>query len=81
MKIDNRSSKNIWVHCLCLYSNQKRKKLDDKGEKYIFLGISDYSKTIKYIILTPLHLLLVEMLFFIKFNFGHKTMMVLIKIL
>jgi hypothetical protein len=33
-------------------------------------------KLIKYIILTPLNLLLVKILFFIKFNFGHKTMVV-----
>jgi len=26
---------------------QKRKKLDDKGEKCIFLGVNDYSKSYK----------------------------------
>ncbi|PHT67275.1 hypothetical protein T459_26762 [Capsicum annuum] len=28
-------------------SDQKRKKLDDKGEKCIFLGVSDQSKAYK----------------------------------
>lgn len=30
-----------------MFSDQKRRKLDDKGEKCIFLGVSDLSKAYK----------------------------------
>jgi hypothetical protein len=52
-----------------------------KEKNIFFLVFVINQKLIKYIILTPINLLLVEMLFLIKFNFGHKTVIVLIKIL
>ncbi|KAI5348929.1 hypothetical protein L3X38_001816 [Prunus dulcis] len=35
------------IFCCIAYAhvpNEKRKKLDDKGEKYVFLSVSDHSK-------------------------------------
>jgi len=46
-KTSSRSFQNFWVCCLSHIPDQKRRKLDDKGEKCIFLGVSEQSKAYK----------------------------------
>jgi len=41
------SFQNIWMCCLCPSPDKKRKKLDDKREKCVFLSVSDQSKAYK----------------------------------
>nr|KYP57685.1 Retrovirus-related Pol polyprotein from transposon TNT 1-94 [Cajanus cajan] len=54
--------------------DKKRSKLDDKGEKCIFLGVSDQSKAYKlYNHITKKIILLVVMLFSMKKDFGKIT--------
>jgi len=55
---------------------ERGKNLMINEKNMFFLVFVIIQKLIKYIILTPLNLLLVKILFFIKFNFGHKTMVV-----
>jgi hypothetical protein len=48
------------------------------GEKFISIGINNYSKAYKlYNSYAPRNLLSVVMLFLMKLNFGHGAMMVL----
>lgn len=35
-----RSLQNFWMHCLCSCSRCKKKKLDNKGEKCVLLGVN-----------------------------------------
>ena len=52
--------------CIAHIPDRKRKKLDDKRENAFFLLLVSIQKFINYIILTPIKILLVVMLFFMK---------------
>jgi hypothetical protein len=62
-------------------SNQKRKSLIIKEKNGFLLVLVIIQKLKNHIILVPRKLLLVEMLFLMKLNFGHEAMMILNKIL
>jgi len=38
---------SVWKHCYVHVPNEKRSKLDDKSEKYIFIGYDSNSKGYK----------------------------------